>query len=294
MHPFPYPNILGLSFAGVVEHVGPGVKGFQRGDHVATLRPDNKLDDPRYGAFQQYALASTESTSKLSSETRLEAGAATILNLATVTAALSVYLGLDRASLTGLANPKGQKVLIYGGSSSSGGLATKYATAAGYDVVTTSSQRNRDFVASLGPSAILDHTKSAGQIVEDLRAHGPYYKILDTIGLPPVTDILVEYLASVDGGSYNTLIPTLGGEKPIPSNVVRKFESYGWVFDQPQHEELKDWFYNELVPHGLAYGKVIPTRSHWIDGGLEKTQHALNLMAKNKVSGHKLVMDPWK
>ena len=86
----------------------------------------------------------------------------------------------------------------------------------------------------------------------------------------------------------------MGGEKPIPSNVVRRFESYGWVFGEPQHKELKDWFYNELVPRGLASGTVIPTRSEWINGGLGKTQHALDLMAADKVSGHKLVLDPWE
>ena len=294
VHPFAYPNILGLSFAGVVESVGSDVTGFERGDRVAVVRSDSKLDDARFGAFQQYSLASSDMTSKLLPETSLEAGATTIVNLATVTSALSWFLSLDRPSLAGPVEQKSEKILIYGGSSPSGGLAVKYARTAGYQVVTTSSPRNHDFVASLGPTTILDHTEPADKFVEDLRAHGPYYKTLDTIGLPPVTDMLCEYLSSVGGGSYNTLIPLLGGEKPVPDNVNRRFESYGWIFSEPQHKEFKEWFFNELVPKGLASGTVVPTRAQWVKGGLKQAQHALDLMDRGDVSGHKLVMDPWE
>ena len=278
----------------MVESIGAGVAGFSPGDNVAVIRADTTLSDARFGAFQQYALASIDSTSRLLPGTTLEAGAATILNLATVTSALSVFLGLSRPVLTGSAELNGKRILIYGGSSSSGGLAITYARAAGYDVVTTSSPKNDDFVASLGPAIIIDHTKPANKIVEDLRAHGPYHKILDTIGLPPVTNIMIEYLSSTGGGSYNTLIPPLGGENPIPGNVERIFKSYGWVYNEPQHKEIRDWFYNQLVPQGLATKTIVPTRPQWVKGGLEKAQHALNLMDRGEVSGHKLVMDPWE
>lgn len=294
IHPVLYPNILGISFAGVVESVGAGVTRFSPGDNVAVIRAESTLDDARFGAFQQYALAYADSTSKLLPGTTLVAGAATILNLATVTSALTVFLGLDRPALAGSAQHNGKKVLIYGGSSSSGGLAIRYATGAGYEVVTTSSPKNHDFVSSLGPAIVIDHTQPTSKVAVDLREYGPYHKILDTIGLPPVTNIMTEYLSSIGGGSYNSLVPALGSENPIPNNVERKFESYGWIYDQPQHKELREWFYNELVPQGLATGIIIPTRPQWVKGGLEKTQHALDLMDRGEVSGHKLVMDPWE
>jgi NADPH:quinone reductase-like Zn-dependent oxidoreductase len=278
----------------VVVTTGAGVKRFSSGDNVAVIRAESTLSDARFGAFQQYALACADSTSKLLPATTLVAGAATILNLATVASALTVFLGLDRPALTSSAGRNGKKVLIYGGSSSSGGLAIRYATAAGYEVVTTSSPKNYDFVVSLGPVIVIDHTQPANKVVGDLWEHGPYHKILDTIGLPPVTNIMTEYLSSIGGGSYNSLVPLLGGENPVPDNVERKFESYGWVYDQPQHKELREWFYNKLVPQGLATETIIPTRAQWVKGGLEKTQSALDLMDRGEVSGHKLVMDPWE
>ena len=129
--------------------------------------------------------------------------------------------------------------------------------------------------------------------MSEIRSRGPYAAIFDTIGLPPCTDILVEYLSSVGGGVYNTLIPLLGAEKSIPGNVERKFAAYSWAFDEPKHVEIKEWFYNEYLPKGLESGLVVPTRQHVVEGGLTEVQGVLDLMMKGGVSGHKLVMDPW-
>ncbi|KAF4469574.1 alcohol dehydrogenase [Fusarium albosuccineum] len=294
IHPMTYPNILGLSFSGVVESVGPDVEGFAVGDNVAVVRPNTKANDHRFGAFQQYALACADTTSKLPSSDFLESGAVTVLNLGTVTAACSHFLGLDKPSLNGPKSPTGKKVLIYGGSSSCGGLAIRYARAAGYQVVTTSSPKNHDYVDSLGPVAVIDHTQSPERIVQDLQVNGPYHRIFDTVGIPPVTNLLIDYLSSVGGGVYNTLIPVFPGTKEIPDNVERRFESYSWIFSDPKHEELKKWYYQTLVPQGLASGVIVPTPSQRVSGGLDKTQHALDIMGRGEVSGHKLVMDPWE
>ncbi|KXT00803.1 hypothetical protein AC578_2923 [Pseudocercospora eumusae] len=291
VHPIKYPHVLGFSYAGTVQAVGPGVKGFAKGDRITTLRPPSKLNDNRFGAFQQYALANMHSSAKLLPGTTLAAGAATILNLATVTAAFSLFQGLDRPQLSGSTSPKGQRILVYGGSSSCGGLAVQYAAAAGYDVVTTSSPRNMNDVATLKPAAILDHTKPRAEVVKALQEHGPYYRILDTIGVPSVTKILADYLSSIGGGTYNTLIPMLPGTDPLPDNVERKFENYGWAVGQD--ESLREWFYNELLPKGLESGIIVPTRPRWIEGGLHATQKALDMMYDGEVSGCKLILSPW-
>lgn len=269
--------------------------GFKEGDQVAVIRTGKHIGDPHFGAFQRFALADVSSVSKLHPSTSLVSAAAAILNLAAVVSALSIHLNLERPPLSGpppVAN-KDKKVLVYGGSSSCGGLAVKYAVTAGYTVVTTSSAANRAFVASLGPTHIIDHNQPVGEIVSSIRAQGPYAAIFDTIGLPPVTDIIVDYLSSVGGGAYNSLIPPSGPEKPIPDNVERKFAPYSWAFDEPKHAEIKEWFYNEYLPDGLESGLVVPTRPHLVEGGLDKVQGVLDLMLQGGVSGHKLVMDPW-
>ncbi|KAI8654627.1 PKS-ER domain-containing protein [Fusarium keratoplasticum] len=293
VHPLTYPNILGLSFSGVVESVGPSVEKFSKGDNVAVARPHGKANDPRFGSFQQYALACAENTSKLPSSEFLESGAKVVLNLATVTAACSHFLGLERPGLDKSKSQRGERILVYGGSSSCGGLAIRYAAAAGYEVVTTSSPKNREYVTSLGPVAVIDHTSPPGKIIQDLQSHGPYHRILDTIGIPPVTNIITKYLSSAGGGSYNTLIPVFPGTNPIPENVERRFESYGWIFNNPEHEEFRKWYYETLVPQGLESGVIVSTPSQRVDGGLANTQHALDIMDRGEVSGHKLVLNPW-
>ncbi|RSL54343.1 hypothetical protein CEP54_009941 [Fusarium duplospermum] len=293
VHPLTYPNILGLSFSGVVESVGPGVERFSKGDNVAVARPHDKSNDPRFGSFQQYALACADTTAKLPSSEFLESGAKVVLNLATVTAACSHFLRLERPGLDKPTSPRGERILVYGGSSSCGGLAIRYVTAAGYKVVTTSSPKNHEYVASLGPTVVIDHTSPPDKIIQDLQTHGPYHRILDTIGVPPVTNIITKYLSNVGGGCYNTLIPVFPGTNPIPDNVERRFESYSWIFNNPEHEEFKKWYYKTLVPQGLESGVIVPTPSQRVDGGLANTQHALDLMNRGEVSGHKLVLDPW-
>jgi len=278
-----------MSFAGIVESVGPDVTDFKPGDRIATIRDGPKAADPRFGAYQQYALASQTSTSKLPNGITLEACAASILNLAAVAAALSIYIGLDRPLLASKVEANGKKILIYGGSSSSGGLATSYAIAAGYEVITTSSPKNKDFVQSLGVSTIIDHSQPSGELLSNIRSHGPYDTIFDTIGLPPVADLLAEYLHSVGGGTYYSLNAP---EKPLPDGVQCKFAPYSLALDKPEHQEFRAWFYTELVPRGLQMNIIVPTRPQWVDGGLGRAQEALDQMAAGNVSSRKLLMDP--
>lgn len=287
----PYPSNLGYSFAGTVQAVGPNITNIQVGDRLAILRGSQSVS-PSFGSFQKFALAEVVYSSKLLPNTSSEDGAATILNLATVVSVLSIHLGLDRPSLTGSVKPSDKKVLIYGGSSSSGGLAIRYASTAGYKVVTTSSPQNREFVQSLGADYIIDHTATPDVISDEIRRQGPYDYICDTIGLPPVTDIIAPYLASLGGGVYNSLVPPLPFEKPLPDTVQRRFASYGHDFEAKENHEIGRWFFEEYLPKGLESGLVVPTRHHVIEGGLPNIQDALDLMNQGGVSGRKLIMYP--
>ena len=233
------------------------------------------------------------------------AAGASILNLAAVVSALHIHLDLPLppSSLppptpSNDAKTKGKvKVLVYGGSSSCGGLAIRYLLTAGIEVVTTSSPQNRDFVTSLAKDIVgaklevLDHTLPRSTIIAALESHGPYTKIFDTIGVPPVTDIISTHISSLGGGSYNTLIPHMSPD-PIPENVERKFAAYSWAFDEEKWRGVREWFYR-YVGEGLETGVVVPTRTHEVKGGLEGVQGVLDLMMQGGVSGRKLVMDPW-
>lgn len=287
--PLAYPTILGSSFAGVVEAVGEGVHGFQVGDRVVVKRSLNKAKDPRYGAFQKYALAGEFTTSKLADNTSFEDAAATILNLATAVAALVVYMGLDRAPTEGPAKPNGKCILIYGGSSSVGGFATRYATDAGYEVVTTSSPRNEAFVSSLGAKVVIDHTQSPVSLIAALKSHGPYEATLDCISTAPVDAIIAEVLGEM-GGTYYAMTPQMGGFK-MPANVKREFASFSAVLEN-ETRDLGEYFYKDYLPKGLASGRIVPTRVEEVKGGLGGMQEALDRSLA--VSGTKVEVDPWE
>jgi NADPH:quinone reductase-like Zn-dependent oxidoreductase len=236
------------------------------------------------------------STSKLDPSTPLHAASAAILNFMAMASALSIFLGLDRPSLsrTAPAENKNKKVLIYGGSSSSGGLGVKYAVEAGYTVVTTSSPRNRSFVESLGPAHVIDHTAPLEEVVAALTAQGPYDKIFDTIGTPPATAVVVSYLESLgQPATYHTLIPPLPGTREIPESIKRVFAPYSFSLEEEKHQQLKRWIIDEYIPKGLVSGKLVPTRQEVLTGGLEGVQGALDMMIEDRVSGKKLVLDPW-
>ena len=253
------------------------------------MRPFDKMGDNRFGAFQKFALASDSSTVKLDAHVSLDDANATTLNLATVVPELSIFAKLSRPSPSGPSPSNGKKVLIYGGSSSLGGLSVNYAAQAGYTVITTSSPANHDFVSTLGAAHIINHKLPHDQVVSELKSNGPYEAVFDTIGLPPVTDLLGEVLAE-KGAVYYTITPLMGSEKPLPVNVERVFQSYPNLLEEEEHSEVRDWFYNEYVPKGLANKTIIPTRVEKLPGGLGAVQAALDQVLG--VSGKKLVLNP--
>lgn len=297
--PVPYPFILGLIGAGIVEAVGSEVKDIKIGDRVVGQRINPEFADNKYGAFQQYVVAKACRAVVLPDGVKLEDAAATAGNLVTIIVAHEVFLGLERPPADGKKAPKkGKKLLVYGGSSGVGGLFVKHAADAGYDVVTTSSPANKGFVQSLGAAAIIDHTQNQERIVEGIKQYGPYEAgWFDSIGKPATTLIMAAYLSSTGGGKYFTVQPPLGPDDPahnLPSNVERVFVSYPGELAKPEHEELQRWMIRDYIPNGLENGAIVPTRFEKISGGLKAIQTKAMPLLLDGVSGKKLVLDPWE
>jgi NADPH:quinone reductase-like Zn-dependent oxidoreductase len=93
---------------------------------------------------------------------------AAVLPLALSTAACGLFQKDHLALQYPSANPKptGTTLLIWGGSTSVGSNAIQLAVAAGYEVITTSSPRNFDYVKRLGASQVFDYNKKS--TVEDV------------------------------------------------------------------------------------------------------------------------------
>ncbi|MCJ1371125.1 hypothetical protein MMC20_002340 [Loxospora ochrophaea] len=292
MFPIPYPAIFGLSFAGTVQDLGQGVTGFKIDDRVVVNRTGSRAADFRFGAYQKFPLAFEGTTVKLGPDVSFDDASATIMNLATAVSALAIHMKLSRPSLGATATPSnGKKILIYGGSSSVGGFAVKFASDAGYHVVTTSSPSNQPFVSSLGAAQVINHSQPTKELLAELESSGPYDAILDTISIPDTTNLIGELLKG-QGGVFYATQPPFGPEKPFAANVERKFASYHSSLEEDANSDVGKWFFEKYLPQGLATGTVVPTRVAKIDGGLASVQGVLDKMMAGGISGKKLVLNP--
>ncbi|GKZ40032.1 hypothetical protein AbraIFM66950_002028 [Aspergillus brasiliensis] len=287
-----YPLILGFTFAGTVVSTGPGITSVQPGDRVVVARwGEQPGADPRFGALQRYALATEHNTLRLEPETTFADAAGLIANLATVISALTIYMGISKPPVIGTAPPTGKRILIYGGSSAVGGLAVQYATAAGYEVVTTSSAANRSLVEKRNPTHIIDHSRPDEDVIREMRENGPYEGIFEAIGSSTTTQRMVALLRDT-GGQFFSTSPSPGDEA-IPEGVKKVWAGYSeTLVSEPAHRELRTWYMEVYLPAALKKGTMWPNPSLRLEGGLHSAQKALDLLYEGHISGQKIFINP--
>ncbi len=163
-----YPFILGADLSGEVVEVGKGVTHLKVGDHVLghAVGTDKKRNSSAEGAFQEYTVVLAHMAAPIPSTMPYENAA--VLPLALSTAACGLFqkdhLALQYPSTA--PKPTGKTLLIWGGSTSVGSNAIQLAVAASYEVITTASPRNFDYVKNLGASQVFDYNKKA--VIEDI------------------------------------------------------------------------------------------------------------------------------
>jgi len=161
----PRRPILGLVLAGKIESIGKNIKRFKIGDNVYGLAGFS------FGAYAEYVcLNETDST----------AGAIALKpeNISYEEATAAAYGGMLAFQFLEKGNiRKGDKVLIYGASSTSGTLAVQIAKHLGAEVTGVCSTPNLEMVRNLGADYMLDYTK------QDLLPEGVKYDfVLDSVG----------------------------------------------------------------------------------------------------------------
>lgn len=172
----------GMDAAGVVEAVGEGVTGLQRGDRVYT-------SDTLTGSYAEFALCNQASVHRLPANLSFPQGAA--INIPYATAYRALY---HRARALA-----GEVVLIHGASGGVGVAATQMARAAGLKVIGTGgTDAGRKLVAEQGAHHVVDH-----------RDAGYLERILQLTGGRGV-DIILEMLANVNLGKDLTVLAKHG------------------------------------------------------------------------------------
>ncbi|HME83586.1 MAG TPA: zinc-binding alcohol dehydrogenase family protein [Roseiarcus sp.] len=166
-----YPFVLGMDLAGEVVEIGKAVSRFKVGDRVLghAVGMDRKRNTPAEGAFQAYTVVLAHMAAPIPSAMSYESAAVLPLGLSTAACGLfqKDHLALQYPSVP--PKPMGKTLLVWGGSTSVGSNAIQLALAAGYEVITTASPRNFDYVKKLGASQGFDYN-SKTVIVDVIKA----------------------------------------------------------------------------------------------------------------------------
>ncbi len=163
-----YPCILGSDVAGEVVEVGEAVSRFSVGDRVLghALGMSKERNTATEGAFQAYTILLDHMAAPIPDAMSCESAAVLPLGVSTAACGLFQrdYLALQHPSVP----PKrtGKTLLVWGGSTSVGSNAIQLAVAAGYEVITTASPRNFDYVRKLGAGQVFDY--NGKKVVRDV------------------------------------------------------------------------------------------------------------------------------
>ena len=163
-HVYPpwFPDVLGMSIAGIVDAAGRGVTTPAVGDAVYGVSHPVK----RHG-YAEYVVAPANYFYRKPSSMDFPAAAAAPSVIATAYGALLLRTNLQA----------GQTVLIHGGSGSVGSYAVQLAKLVGARVVATASGANLDRVRSLGADIVVDYkTQRFEDFAQDVDV------VFDTVG----------------------------------------------------------------------------------------------------------------
>ncbi len=307
-----YPCILGSDVAGEVVAVGPSVTRFQLGDRVVGFATgtDEKRNRAAECAFQTFPVLLEGLTSSIPADLSYEQAA--VIPLGVSTAACGLFqddqLKLQYPTVPAQ-KPTGKTLLIWGGSTSVGSNAIQLAVAAGYEVFTTSSPKNFDFVKKLGASRVFDY-KSKTVNADMIRA----FEGKTTAGALSIgsgaADACMDILNQCNGDKHIAMA-TYPTPDPPPENfatvitvwsfvswsIVNYFKSklrgittkfiFGFSLT---HNRVGQAIYVDFLPKALAEGAFVAAPESQIIGkGLENIQAGFDLQAMG-MSAKKVVV----
>jgi NADPH:quinone reductase-like Zn-dependent oxidoreductase len=286
-----YPAIIGIDLAGEVVEVGSEASSrFKVGDRVvgAAMGTIPDRNTPVEGAFQNYTVVLANLAAKIPSN--LDYAQASVLPLCLCTAATGLfvkdYLGLQLPTEPAQRST-GKTLVVWGGSTSVGSNAIQLAVAAGYEVFTTSSPNNFDYVKKLGASQAFDYkdenvVQKMIDALKDKELAGAM--AIGMNSLHPCATILsksngAKFVADVMAPSVTTPIPEGLG-------VTSKF-----VFGSDlKNDNVGEAVFKDFLENALQSRKFVAAPDAEVVGhGLENIQVGFDTLLKG-VSAKKIVI----
>ncbi len=207
----PRKPILGYEFAGVVESVGKDVKSFKQGDEVWGTTTMLK-----HGSYAEYVC--------VPEKWKMGVVAIKPSNLTFEQAAAVPVAGMAVLQILRKANiQKGQKVLIYGASGSTGSFAVQIAKYLGAEVTGVCSTNKIEMVKSLGADKIIDYTK------EDFTQSGEKY------------DVVLESVVKISDRKCKSVLKPDGTFLTIKSMTSETDEKMEYLRDLIEKGEIKPY-----------------------------------------------------
>ena len=281
--PMEYPTILGHDVAGEVVAVGPDITRFGVGDRVVGHAVGMATKRIQHNAFQAYTVLQTNMASQLPESISYNDAAVLPLGLSTAACGLFQEEFLSLQLPTEPRKPTGQTLLVWGGAGSVGSNAIQLGVAAGYEVLTTASPKNFEYVKKLGASRVFDYNSPT--VVDDLvkALQGTTLAgAMDCIGFA-ATPPTVEVVAKAHGKKF---VSTVKGGFQAPDGFTIKNVFGTTVKDNNVGKAI----YEDFLPKALKAGTFVPAPSPLVAGkGLEHVQAAIDLQAKG-TSAQKVIV----
>ncbi|MCJ1400369.1 hypothetical protein MMC11_003574 [Xylographa trunciseda] len=313
-----YPAVFGTDVAGEVVEIGSGVTRFKVGDRIVghaqgTDKKYNTLPQggSAYGAYQNYVVLAANMASTIPSTLSYESAAVIPLGLSTAACGLfqKDQLALQLPNPSGHAKPTGKTLIVWGGSTSVGSSAIQLAVAAGYEVLTTASPRNFDYVRKLGASQAFDYNSKT--VIPDIIKAMNGKTVAGAIGIGSgAVEACLDVLDKCKGHKFIAMATYPVPQTPpkrfvIPVTVATfltgminvwvksKTRSIGFKFifgSTLSDNEVGPAMYADFLSAALAQGTYVAAPEAQVVGtGLEHIQEAFDIQKKG-VSAKKVVV----
>jgi NADPH2:quinone reductase len=222
------PWVPGYDIAGTVEGLGEGAERFEVGEEIVGF-----IGFPvRGGGYSQYVCIPESELTHIPNSVALEAAAA--LPLAGQTAAQAI----NKAQVQ-----EGDRVLILAGAGGVGHIAVQIAVAAKAEVYTTCSERNLDYLATLGAHAINYEFAPASERLSDVDV------LIDLVG----GDTALDALKCLKDNARVVTIPTITAELVCEKAKLLGFEASGMLVS-PDTKQMETLLY--MVGVGLLKTEI--------------------------------------